>query len=124
MRINEFTDGLKRFVATVRVKGNSATMTVKTSVEAEGQAQARAMLCRIYGDGNVQTVMESGALLDEADSVQTPNPDSARLKAVSDQAKRARQAEQKMKAQEALKKAQERMTKVQQSDPALLNKPA
>ena len=52
MRINEFSSQLNKYLVTVKVHGTS----VKTLVHAESQSQARLMLGKIFGKGNVQSV--------------------------------------------------------------------
>lgn len=58
MKINEFTNPLKHYIATVRVVTGNGTMTARTSVTADTQDQARSILIRLYGAGNVFNVIE------------------------------------------------------------------
>jgi hypothetical protein len=59
MKIIEFTNSLKTYLATVRVVLRDATMTARTTITTNSLQQARAMLTRIYGDGNVLSISES-----------------------------------------------------------------
>ena len=87
-------------------------MVVKTAIEAESQAQARALLCHLYGVGNVLSVTQ--ALGEEGAKVLSA--DEQRVKAMSDQAKRLKQQAQQIKAQNAVKKAQTQVnTAIKQS---------
>jgi hypothetical protein len=58
MKINEVTTPLKSYIATVRVVINSTGSTVRTTITADNQQQARLMLTRLYGVGNVLTISE------------------------------------------------------------------
>lgn len=71
MRINEVISHLKKFMATVRIKGTS----VKTLIDAESQSQARLLLSKQYGEKNVVSV--SHINLDEQQTV-TPIPSQVR----------------------------------------------
>jgi len=122
MRINEVTDGLRRYVAMVRVKANSTQLSAKTSIEAEGQMQARTMLCHIYGDTNVQSVTQSGGVCEASDGVKVLSADELKVKSLADQARRLKQSERQERARQSLAKAQERMRKVQQSGQAIPNR--
>jgi hypothetical protein len=107
MRYSEFFESTGIFLATVRVVCNRASVVVKTAIEAESQAQARALLCHLYGAANVlsvtQTLGEEGAKI--------LSPDEQRVKAMSDQAKRLQQQAKQIKAQNAVKKAQAQVAK-------------
>jgi hypothetical protein len=52
MRINEVISPLKKFIATVRVKGSQA----RTIIDAESASQARLLLGKQYGEKNVSSV--------------------------------------------------------------------
>lgn len=68
MRINEVISPLKKFIATVSVKGTQA----KTIIDAESQSQARLLLEKQYGEKNVVSV--SHINLDEQQTVKaTPS---------------------------------------------------
>ena len=59
MKINEVSNLPRHYSATVRVVLRDATMTARTTITADSFQQARAMLTRIYGDGNVLSISES-----------------------------------------------------------------
>ena len=63
MRINEVTSPLKKFIATVRVKGTQA----RTMIDAESASHAQLMLEKQYGEKNVVSV--SHIKLDEQQTV-------------------------------------------------------
>lgn len=54
MRINEVISPLKKFLATVRVRGSQA----KTTIDAESASQARLLLGKQYGEKNVVSVSQ------------------------------------------------------------------
>lgn len=59
MKINEVTNSLKHYMATVRVVTGNGIMTARTSITADTQQQARAIMTRVYGTGNVFSVSEA-----------------------------------------------------------------
>lgn len=63
MRINEVISPLKKFIATVSIKGTQA----KTMIDAESSSQARLLLGKQYGEKNVGSV--SHISLDEQHSI-------------------------------------------------------
>ncbi len=58
MKINEVTNPLKHYMATIRVVINGTGSTARTTISADNQQQARLMLTRLYGAGNVFTISE------------------------------------------------------------------
>ena len=58
MKINEVTNPLKHYIATVRVVIIDTGSTARTTITADNQQQARLMLNRLYGAGNVLTISE------------------------------------------------------------------
>jgi hypothetical protein len=58
MKINEVTNPLKTYIATVRVVINGTGSTARTTISSDNQQQARLMLTRLYGAGNVLTISE------------------------------------------------------------------
>ena len=64
MRINEVISPLKKFLATVRVKGSQA----RTTIDAESASQARLLQIKQYGEKNVVSVSQIN--LDEQGTVQ------------------------------------------------------
>ena len=58
MKINEVTNPLNTYIATVRVVINGTGSTAKTTITADNQQQARLILTRLYGAGNVLSINE------------------------------------------------------------------
>lgn len=58
MQINEVTSYLKHYMATIRVVTGSGTVIARTSVTADSKQQARAILIRMYGVGNVMSISD------------------------------------------------------------------
>jgi hypothetical protein len=108
MRFNEFRSGLYTFLAQVRVMCGTTPTIAKTTLEAESQTQARAILCHLYGKANVLSVVQE---LSE-DGLKVPSPEEQRAKSLKDQSKRLAQQAKQVKAQDAVRKAQTRLYKV------------
>jgi len=104
MKINEFTNPLPLFHATVRAKTSSATMMLKTAIYAEGDAQARQLLTAIYGEGSVLSLS-----LNEDGGTKTLTTDQLKLKSMADQKALISQNEKKERARQKLAKAQKSM---------------
>ena len=107
MRFNEISNDLNTYIVTVRVMCGNSPLTVKTTIDAASQTQARALLCHLYGASNVISVTET--LKEQGPKVLSA--DELRVKAMSDQAKRLQQQAKQIKAQNAVKKAQTNLTK-------------
>ncbi len=58
MKINEVTNAPQTYIATVRVVLRNGSTTARTTVTADTLAQAKVILTRIYGEGNVLSVSE------------------------------------------------------------------
>ncbi|MGV0959632.1 MAG: hypothetical protein ACOYB1_07300 [Limnohabitans sp.] len=58
MKINEISNLPRHYSATVRVVLRDANLTARTTITADSIQQARAMLTRTYGDGNVLSISE------------------------------------------------------------------
>lgn len=112
MRYNEFRNTLNTFIATVRVVTDSSSLTVRTSVNAETQYQATAILKRLFGEGNVLNVAQK---ISEQGKTRVLSSDELRVKSLADQAKRLKQQEKELKARNALTKAQQGMVKANHS---------
>jgi hypothetical protein len=76
MQINEVISPLKKFIATVKVKGSQA----RTIIDAESARQARLMLEKQYGEKNVISVSQNK--LDEQQTVNAVPYDSQHEKMV------------------------------------------
>jgi hypothetical protein len=58
MKINEVTNPLKSYIATVRVVINGTGSTARTTITADNQQQARLMLTLLYGAWNILSISE------------------------------------------------------------------
>ena len=112
MRYNEFRNTLNTFIATVRVVTSNSSLTLRTSVDAETQSHATAILKRLFGVENVLSVTQK---ISEQGKTRVLSSDELRVKSLADQAKRLKQQEKELKARNALTKAQQGMVKVNQS---------
>ena len=108
MRIDEVA-GLKTFIATVRVKNGSNVTTTKTPIQADGQMQARAIMTRIFGDGNVLAVLETSQMTEMEGGTKTLSAAELRVKSLADQAKKLKDQAKQERARQSLDKAQKRM---------------
>ena len=111
MKINEFTDNLQAYIAVVRVVLGTSTLAARTQIHAEGVQQARALLARIYGAGNVlalQQIHEANV----AEATQAPNPADAQIKNMQQQARQLNQQARRMRAQRAVQRAQRKIQSV------------
>ena len=77
MKINEITNSLPLFYATVRAKTASSAWVLKTAIHAEGIAQARQLLTAIYGEGSVMSLT-----LSESFGTKTLDSGQLRLKSI------------------------------------------
>jgi hypothetical protein len=85
-------------------------MTARTTITADTLQQAKAMLTRTFGDGNVLNinhVMAEDEKVTEA--TKTLSPQELQVKALADQAKRLSQQKKQLQARQAMAKAQEKM---------------
>ena len=106
MKINEITNSLKTFCATVKVNGTS----IKTSVTAESSNHARLLLQRLYGSENVSSLSESSNELEEHDAgTKVMDASNLQVKALADKAKQFTQQKKQLQARQSLAKAQEKM---------------
>lgn len=105
MKIAEVTNSLKTYIATVRVDGAA----YKTTIQADSSNAARLLLLRLYGQGNVASVVVEGAELAEAGAGQVMDAGEQQVKALADQARRIAQQKRQLQARQGMAKAQERM---------------
>lgn len=111
MKINEFTTHLTTYIATVRVVLRNGTTMAKTHVIADGITQARMMLTRWYGEGNVfsvQAVMDEGV----TEGTKTLTASELQIKSLTDRAKQLNQQAKQTKARQQMTKAQQNLMKV------------
>ena len=109
MRIDEITNGLQTFIATVRVANGSGFTAAKTAVLAEGLMQARAILVRIFGEGNVLAVLETQQQMTEG--TKTLSASELRVKSLADKAMKLKDQKKQEISRQSLAKAQQRMAK-------------
>jgi hypothetical protein len=106
--LSEVLSPLQPFWATVRVQAAGVRLAARTQIHAEGVQQARALLVKIYGAGNVLSVQRvQEAKVTEA--TQAPNPADAQIKNMQQQARQLNQQARRMRAQRALQKAQKQI---------------
>ncbi len=106
--LSEVLSPLQAFRATVRVQAAGVSLTARTLIHAEGVRQARALLARVYGAGNVlalQRVQEANI----AEATQAPNPADAQIKNMQQQARQLNQQARRMRAQRAVQRAQKQI---------------
>ena len=112
MRIHEFSDPFKTYLATVRVVLRDGSTTARTTVTADTYQQARMMLTRIYGDGNVLNINQVMAENEEVtESTKTLSPPELQVKALADKAEDYKQQEKALKARQQMAKAQQNLMK-------------
>ncbi len=146
MKITEVIQPLHNYCAIVRVHLPDRARTATTSIGADTLAQARALLLRIYGQGNVvsvsETVRESvvrsaqercrsnpepalshaGAnacvsFSPVSETAKPISPQQAQVKALSDRAKQLNQQAKQMRAQQSVAKAQQNLVKAIKPQP-------
>jgi hypothetical protein len=113
MRLHEFSNPLKQYMATVRVVLRYGSTTARTIITADTDQQARAMLIRTYGDGNVlsinQVMNEEGL----SEGTKTISPQELQVKSLADKAEDYKQQAKAMKARQQIAKAQQDLMKAQ-----------
>ena len=95
----------------MRVQAAGVRLAARTQIHAEGVQQARALLARIYGAGNVlalQQIHEANV----AEATQAPNPADAQIKNMQQQARQLNQQARRMRAQRAVQRAQRKIQSV------------
>jgi hypothetical protein len=107
MRFTEYQQALATFRAQIRVVDSHSNVVVSTSVQAGSLAQARAMLVRLFGAGNLVALVQDIA----ESSPKPPSPGDLQVKSMSDQAKRLQQQAKQVKARNKLAKAQQQLVK-------------
>ena len=110
MKINEITNSLPLFYATVRAKTASSAWVLKTAIHAEGIAQARQLLTAIYGEGSVMSLT-----LSESFGTKTLDSGQLRLKSIQDQKAKIAQNEKRERARQKVTKAQQAMQRANAS---------
>lgn len=112
MKINEITNPLKHYIATIRIVLRDSTMTARTTIRADTMQQAKAMLTRTYGEGNVLSINQ---VMNEDEEVteatKTLSPQELQVKSLADKAEDYKQQEKALKARQQMAKAQQNLMK-------------
>jgi hypothetical protein len=115
MNIYEFTAAPKIYLATVRVVLRDGISTAQTTITALTDQQAKVMLTRIYGDGNVLSINQVMAEDEEvSEATKTLSPQELQVKALADKAADYKLQAKAMKARQQISKAQQSLMKAQQ----------
>jgi regulation of enolase protein 1 (concanavalin A-like superfamily) len=105
MKINEITNTLKTYRASVKLNNGS---WVKTSVEAENSSQAMQLLRHLYiSVSSVTELTEQENELDEANATKTPQ--QLQVQSLANQEVKLKQQKKQLLASQALAKAQEKV---------------
>ena len=116
MKINEVTNIPQTYFATVRVVLRDGSTTARTTITADTVQQARAMLTRMYGEGNVLSINQ---VMNEDEGVteatKTLSPQELQVKSFSDKAQQYKEQAKAMKARQQMAKAQQDLMKAQQN---------
>ena len=112
MLIFEITNSPLTYLATVRVVLRDTSMTARTTITADTLQQARAMLTRTYGDGNVlninQVMAEDGEV---TESTKTLSSQELQVQSLAKKAEDYKQQEKALKARQQMAKAQQNLMK-------------
>lgn len=113
MRIDEVVNGLKTFVAQLRVSsGGGSMVTVKTTVTADGMIQARMILGTVFGPSNVLSLVEAPSQLEET-GTKVLSSAELQVKSLADQSMRIKKQATALKARQAMAKAQKQLQAAQ-----------
>ncbi len=119
MRINEVTNIPQTYLATVRVVLRNGSTTARTTITADTFQQARAILIRIYGDGNVLSINQViSEHEDMTEATKTLSPQELQVKSLADKAKQYKDQAKAMKARQQMAKAQQDLMKASRGDSA------
>ena len=114
MKITEFTSVPQSFVATVRVVLRDSSMTARTTITADTAQQARLLLTRIYGDGNVLSITQAAFETEEmTETTKTLSPQELQVQSLAKKAEQYKQQAKATKARQQLAKAQQNLMKAQ-----------
>ena len=112
MKINEVTNIPQTYLATVRVVLRDSSMTARTTITADTVQQARAMLTRTYGEGNVLGINQVMSEHDDVtEATKTLSPQELQVKSLADKAEDYKQQEKALKARQQMAKAQQNLMK-------------
>lgn len=110
MRIDEVTNPLKTFLAQIRVQGSTA----RTTIQADGISQARAMLAHVYGQENVQMVTQMASTTNETATVKVKSAAELRVANLANAAKNLQRQVRIARASNSVRSATQRLDKAQQ----------
>lgn len=112
MKINEVTNIPQTYLATVRVVLRDSSMTARTTVLADTMPQAKSILTRMFGEGNVLNINQVMAEDEEmTEGTKTLSPQELQVKALADKAEQYKQQEKALKARQQMAKAQQNLMK-------------
>lgn len=112
MKINEVTNTPQTYLATVRVVLRDSSMTARTTITADTLQQARALLTRIYGDGNILNISQAMAEdEDVTEGTKTLSAQELQVKSLADKAADYKQQAKAMRARQQMAKAQQSLMK-------------
>lgn len=112
MKIFEVTNIPQTYLATVSVVLRDSSMTARTTITADTLQQARAMLTRTFGDGNVLNINQVMAEDEEmTEGTKTLSPQELQVKALAKKSEDYKQQAKAMKAQQQMAKAQQNLMK-------------
>lgn len=112
MKIDEVTNIPHTYVATLRVVLRDSSMTARTTITADTLRQARAILTRTFGVGNVLNINQVMAEDEEmTEGTNTLSPQELQVKALADKAENYKQQEKALKARQQMAKAQQNLMK-------------
>ncbi len=115
MKINEVISISQTYLATVRVVLRDSSMTARTTITADTVQQAKLMLTRIYGEGNVLNITQVMSVHEDmTESTKTLSPQELQVKSLSDKAQQYKEQAKAMKARQQMAKAQQNLMKAQQ----------
>ena len=110
MKINEITNTLKTYRASVKLNNGA---WVKTSVEAENSSHAAQLLKHLYLSVSSVTELTQEDALDEATATKTPQ--QLQVQSLADQETKIKQQKKQLIARQAMAKAQEKMRQANQA---------
>lgn len=114
MKINEVTNIPQTYLATVRLVLRDSSMTARTTVTADTVQQAKALLTRTFGEGNVLNINQVIAEDEEVtEGTKTLSPQELQVKALADKAEDYKKQEKALKARQQMAKAQQNLMKAQ-----------
>lgn len=112
MRLHEFSNQLNTYIATVRVVLRDGGTIARTTITADTLQQAKALLTRMFGDGNVLSINQAMAEDEEVtEGTKTLSPQELQVKSLADKAEHYKQQEKALKARQKMAKAQQNLMK-------------